>query len=128
MAADKLPISTAELVQQYNAGRSTVELARQHNCHPGTVRHRLIKAGVKLRSNRSRLAELSRAELEQMVLGEALSDAQIGHKYGVSHATVRMKRVRLGIPSHPRNAISAPHTRNGKPTRAYPQQQEAAHG
>ncbi|GAB4206662.1 MAG: hypothetical protein OHK0022_33940 [Roseiflexaceae bacterium] len=128
MALHTLPLSDDELVRQYKAGRNTVELAQQCGCHPGTIRNRLLKRGVTLRSNKHKLKNLTPEELERLVQVEGLSDGQVGARYGVSNSTIRLLRLRYAIPSHPRNAGNAPRTRNGRPTRAFQQEQEAANG
>lgn len=99
MGYRRLSLSDEELLQQYRTGISTYRLARLHQCHHTTIRARLLKRGEPLRTVVSKLEGVSRAELEQLVYRERLSDGQIADKYGVSATSVRNLRLRYGVAS-----------------------------
>ncbi|GAB4214236.1 MAG: hypothetical protein OHK0022_52460 [Roseiflexaceae bacterium] len=117
MAFRALSICDDELVRQYRAGNSINGLARQHQCHPSTIRRRLLNCGEPLRDRNKKLAALGRAELERLVQRQGMSDGQIGYKYAVSPSAVRNRRLRYGIASHPRNARYARQNRPSRPAR-----------
>ncbi|GAB4198614.1 MAG: hypothetical protein OHK0022_18170 [Roseiflexaceae bacterium] len=99
MSYRQLSIPDDELLQHYRAGVSTYRLAKQYQCHHTTIRARLLKLGEPLRGMSRKLANLPRAELEQLVQGERMSDGAIGDKYGVSATTIRTLRLYHGITS-----------------------------
>lgn len=87
-----LSLDVLQMVEQYREGVSSEQLGPMHGCDPQTVRRRLRKAGVRIRTEDkggdSRRLDL---DVEAMVLARAAGHTykQIAQRHHVDPCTVR---------------------------------------
>jgi len=88
------PTEQAQLVEQYQGGKNTYELARQFRIHRVTVSRMLKHAGVEMR-NQGLSAEQIDAAADLYEEGNSL--AKIGEHFGVDHGTVWRQLRKRGV-------------------------------
>lgn len=49
---NKLQLDESKILEMYKNGNSTIKIAKEFNCCPGTINKRLKKLGVKMKANR----------------------------------------------------------------------------
>lgn len=100
--ARSLDLPRAAIVQHYQAGQSTVILARRYGCSPTTVATILHASGVAVRPARFRSVPVPEAALREQYLVQRLPVSQIAANFGVSASTIGNKRRLYGIAARPR--------------------------
>lgn len=93
-----------QLITMYEVNRLSIyHIARTLGTAPSTVRRRLIRMGVKLRTH-SEASRLSmppsinpKDEIAEMYLVDELSTYKIAKKFGCASSTIRRKLVKLGV-------------------------------
>lgn len=78
--------TNATIVADYQTGMRGAEIARKHGINEWTVRHRLRRSGIPLRSNSMNEDEIA---LTQALRAEGLSYERIAARVGFSEGTVR---------------------------------------
>lgn len=103
----RIALPCDELRAGYNAGQSTLALARRYACSPTTIAKYLRACGVALRSPRFTAIAVDAEALRRAYLGERRTIAAIAAQFGVSASTIGNKRRGYGIPVRPRRAPAA---------------------
>lgn len=78
------------LIEDYEAGASTYELAKRYNVRRNTVRDTLRRAGFDLttKANRAALSEEQKAEARRL-FDSGMTRRELMEMYGVSESTIR---------------------------------------
>lgn len=84
--------TNAGIVADYKGGMKSSEIATKYGINAWTVRHRLRRAGVPLRSNSMSDDQI---ELTRQLRADGLSHARIAERVGFSEGTVRNVLKRL---------------------------------
>ena len=95
--ARPLDLPRAAIAKYYQAGQSTVALARRYGCSPTTVANIVRTEGVDVRPARFRPTTIPEGELRDLYVVQRLPVAQIAAYFGVSASTVGNKRRLYGI-------------------------------
>jgi DNA invertase Pin-like site-specific DNA recombinase len=82
----------------YEAGVTTIMLARLYHCNPATIARYLRRCGVTLRTGRFTARPFDEALFRRLYLDERLPLTRIAAALNVSVSTVGNWRRRLGIP------------------------------
>lgn len=102
--------ATPILIEEYQAGASTPQLARKYGMHHAAIQGRLKRAGIKLRPARARAlydcAERTN-EAVRLYTQEGLSMASIARRIGVSHSTVQRALAERGVATRPNGCRDA---------------------
>ena len=76
MATERVSLDVDDVVRRYRAGESEYALARQFGVDRSTVRHRLLGAGVPIRS----MSKAGRMRASRMTADERMAQAAAAHK------------------------------------------------
>src|SRR5690242_3801608 len=101
--AHSMDLPCEDLASRYQAGHSTISLARQHGCSPTTIAKRLRACGITLRDARYAPIPVSEGLLRKLYLEERLPLGVIAACLGVSVGTVSNRRRSYNIPIRPRH-------------------------
>ena len=105
--ARPLDLPGAAIAKHYQAGQSTVTLARRYGCSPTTVAKIIRTQGVEVRPARFRPMFIVESELRDLYVVQRLPVAQIAAYFGVSTSTVGNKRRLYGIAVRARRVAPA---------------------
>ena len=95
--AHREDLDTAAMVAAYEAGHSTIAIARMYGCAVNTARLRLVNAGVTMRpAGPARVALLTEERLRELA-GKGLSTAEIAGAANVGTDQVRSRAVQWGV-------------------------------
>ena len=90
-------LNTAAMVAAYEAGHSTIAIARMFGCAVNTARMRLVGAGVAMRpSGTARVAALTEERLRELA-ARGMSTAEIAGAANVGTDQVRSRAVQWGV-------------------------------
>ncbi|HEX5689080.1 MAG TPA: hypothetical protein VFX76_03720 [Roseiflexaceae bacterium] len=113
--AHGMDLPCEDLANRYQAGHSTISLARQHGCSPTTIAKRLRACGIALRDARYTPIPIAEGLLRKLYLEERLPIGAIAVRLGVSVSTVSNRRRSYNIPIRPRRLTHRGHTQqNGR--------------
>lgn len=94
----RLSLPCDRLRALYEAGATTIALARLYRCHPATIARHLRQCGAVLRSGRFAASPFDEALFRRLYLEERLPLTRIAVALNVSVSTLGNWRRRLGIP------------------------------
>jgi transposase-like protein len=94
----RLSLPCDRLRTLYEAGATTIVLARLYHCNPVTIARRLRQCGVALRSGRFAAKPFDEALFRRLYLEERLPLTRIALALNVSVSTIGNWRRQLGIP------------------------------
>jgi transcriptional regulator of aromatic amino acid metabolism len=94
----RLAISGEELRPLYEAGASTIDLARRFHVSRTLVGERLKEVGTQMRHGWTKYPSLSLESLRRMYWTEGLSTKEVAARTGCSQMTVHYRLRRYGIP------------------------------
>ncbi|ABU56410.1 hypothetical protein [Roseiflexus castenholzii] len=100
----RLSLPCDRLCAMYEAGATTITLARLYDCHPATIARYLRQCGVTLRTGRFTARPFDEALFRRLYLEEQLPLTRIAIALNVSVSTLGNWRRRLGIPPRRRRA------------------------